>query len=274
MDAAQLAELLPDQIDPLYRYVSSISRDQQTAEDLVQETLVRALERADSLKSPKAMRSWLFRIAHNLTIDYYRRQREEPSEDLALAVERRWRDDDYTVDAEWVVSQAETAEEIRDALVRIPYGYRSVVVLHDAQGWTTAEIAALMDLSLPAAKQRLRRGRMMLVSALAHGHERRVATVHVPLRCWDARQHVSAYLDGELPQPTAAAVEKHLEMCPTCPPLYASLVSVRDRMSQLQDPDSVVPEDLARRLRESPNPPRSPARAGSARSRQGRRRAE
>lgn len=248
MDAAQLAELLPDQTDDLYRYVRSISRDPQTAEDLVQETLVRALERSDSLKSPKALRSWLFRIAHNLTIDYYRRQREEPSEGLALEVEGRWRDDDYTVDAEWVVSQAETAEEIRDALVRIPYAYRAVVVLHDAQGWTAAEIADVMDLSLPATKQRLRRGRMMLVSAMAHGHERRVATVNVPLRCWDARQHVSAYLDGELPRPTAAAVEKHLKTCPTCPPLYASLVRVRDRMSELQDPDSVIPDSLVKRI--------------------------
>lgn len=228
----------------------SISRDDATAEDLVQETLVKALEKADTLQSSDRLRSWLFRIAHNTTIDFYRRRREEPSDDLALEVEQRWREDDYTVDAAVVVARAETSEEVQDALVRIPVAYRSVVVLHDAHGWTSREIADVMDLSLPATKQRLRRGRMMLVSAMARGHERRVATSRVPLRCWDARRHVSAYLDGELPTTTSAAVERHLAICPTCPPLYASLVSVRDAMAEgLQDPDTVVPDGLAQRIR-------------------------
>lgn len=215
----------------------------------MQETLTRALEKADSLQSPAALRSWLFRIAHNTTIDFYRKQREDPSEDIAAEVEQRWRDDDYTVDADVVVIRSETADEVRDALVRLPYAYRSVVVLHDAQGWTAREVAEVMDLGLPATKQRLRRGRMMLVSALAAGHERRVATAGVPLRCWDARQHVSAYLDGELPQATATAVEAHLAGCPTCPPLYASLVSVRDAMGELRDPDAVVPDAVAERIK-------------------------
>lgn len=240
---------LPEQMPGLYRYISSITRDPATAEDLMQETLARALEKADTLQSPGALRSWLFRIAHNTTIDYYRRQREEPTEDIAVEVEQRWREDDYTVDAQVVVMRSETAAEVRDALVRLPYAYRSVVVLHDAQGWTAREIAEVMDLGLPATKQRLRRGRMMLVSAMAAGHERRVATAGVPLRCWDARQHVSAYLDGELPASTATAVEAHLEGCPTCPPLYASLVSVRDAMGALRDSDAVVPDHVAERIR-------------------------
>lgn len=249
MESSDLAAALPEQIPGLYRYVRSISRDDATAEDLVQETLTRALEKAGDLQSPAALRSWLFRTAHNATVDHYRRLREEPSEDLALEVEQRWREDDYTVDAEVVVARSETADEVRDALVRLPYAYRSVLVLHDGLGWTAREIAEVMDVGLPAAKQRLRRARMMLVSAMARGHERRVATSGVPLNCWDARQHVSAYLDGELPAGTAAAVERHLAACPTCPPLYAALVSVREAMGDLQDPDSVIPEGFARRLR-------------------------
>lgn len=240
---------MAEQIPGLYRYVRSITRDAATADDLVQETLVRALEKSDGLQSPAALRSWLYRIAHNTTIDYYRRQREDPSDDIADEVEQRWRDDDYTVDAAVVVTRSETADEVRDALVRLPYSYRSVVVLHDIEGWKAREIAEVMDLGLPATKQRLRRGRMMLVSAMAQGHERRVATAGVPLRCWDARQHVSAYLDGELPADTAAAVERHLEGCPTCPPLYASLVSVRDAMGEMRDPDAVVPDWVAEKIR-------------------------
>jgi RNA polymerase sigma-70 factor, ECF subfamily len=114
--------------------------------------------------------------------------------------------------------------------------------------WTVADIARATAISLPAAKQRLRRGRMMLVTALAAGAERRRALEGVPLRCWDARRLVSDYINGELARPERAAVERHLETCPTCPPLYAALVGVRARMAGLRDPNSVIPPTLATRL--------------------------
>ena len=159
--------------------------------------------------------------------------------------------DDYTVDTAAVVTAAETRAEIEDALVRLPFIYRTAVVLHDVEGLTVREVADITDVDLPAAKQRLRRGRMMLVSALAEGHERRVALQGVPLRCWDARSRVSDYLDGDVDAATAALLEKHLQTCPTCPPLVASLVGVRDRVGRLRDPDTVVEPSLAERLRGS-----------------------
>jgi len=64
------------------------------------------------------------------------------------------------------------------------------------------------------------------------------------MRCWDARIHVSDYLNGTLDSETAALVETHLEVCPTCPPLYAALVDASDRLSTLRDDDAVVPPDL------------------------------
>lgn len=68
------------------------------------------------------------------------------------------------------------------------------------------------------------------------------------MRCWDARQHVSDYLDGTLDAGTARSVEAHLERCPTCPPLYAALVGTRDAVGALRDADAVVPPGLAARL--------------------------
>jgi RNA polymerase sigma-70 factor (ECF subfamily) len=90
---------------------------------------------------------------------------------------------------------------------------------------------------------------MLLVSALAEDDERRQASLAQPLRCWRARRHVSAYLDGELDAATRSAVEKHLEACPTCPPLYASLVGVRATLGGLRDPDTVVEDAMAVRIR-------------------------
>jgi RNA polymerase sigma-70 factor (ECF subfamily) len=150
---------------------------------------------------------------------------------------------------ERVLERAELRDELEDGLARLPVMYRLPVVLHDALGWTGAEIASAMEAGLPATKQRLRRGRMMLVSALAEGDARRQASLAQPMHCWRARRHVSAYLDGELDEATTATVERHLESCPTCPPLYASLVGVRATLGGLRDPDAVIENEIATRIK-------------------------
>jgi RNA polymerase sigma-70 factor (ECF subfamily) len=255
VDDATMRRRLPAEVPGLLRFARSLSRDPQRAEDLVSETVVRALERAGSFRAESSLATWLHRILHNLAVDEVRRSREVPSDDVTVVaedVEARWHDDAYSVDAAEVVARAETRAELEDALIRLPVIYRAAVVLHDAEGLTVAEIADLTGVALPAAKQRLRRGRMMLVTALAAGAERRAVLDGVPLACWDARQHVGDYLDGALDGATSALLERHLGACPTCPPLYASLVGVTQALGRaggaLRDPDSVIPEAVARQI--------------------------
>jgi RNA polymerase sigma-70 factor (ECF subfamily) len=252
MDDATLRQRLPAEIPGLLRFARSLTRDPQRAEDLVQETVIRALERAAGFREESSLATWLHRILHNLAVDATRRDREIPSEEVADQVEALWQDDAYTVDAAEVVARAEARAELEDALIRLPVIYRAAVVLHDAEGLTVAQIADLTGTGLPAAKQRLRRGRMMLVSALAAGSERRAALAGVPLNCWQARSRVSDYLDGLLDRAVAAQLEQHLGGCPTCPPLYASLVGVREALGRaggsLRDPDSVIPPGTADRI--------------------------
>ena len=234
----------------LLRYARTIARSGESAEDLVQETLLRALQRADTFRGESSLSTWLHRILHNLAVDRFRQDREDATGDVEREVDEQWHDDTYTVDAALVVERAELRDELQDALLRLPVIYRTAVVLHDAEGMTMAEIADVHEIGLPAAKQRLRRGRMMLVSALAQGPERRAGTHGVPLRCWDARSRVSDYLDGELPVSDRVLVERHLEACPTCPPLYAGLVGTRDALGALRDADTVIPSPLADRISE------------------------
>ncbi|MGE0732996.1 MAG: sigma-70 family RNA polymerase sigma factor [Acidimicrobiia bacterium] len=209
---------LPAHLDDLYRYALSLTRDRDRAADLVQDTVLRAMERGHQFRNDAPLGHWLTVIAHRLAIDQGRRSsREIPMEES----EADWRDDSFSVDAVAVVERAATRAELEDALARLPFIYRSAVVLHDVKGLRVADIAEIHEIGLSAAKQRLRRGRMALVRALASGHERHLATKGVPLRCWDARQHVSDFLDGDLAPELAAAVEQHLSGCPTCPPLYA-----------------------------------------------------
>jgi predicted anti-sigma-YlaC factor YlaD len=68
------------------------------------------------------------------------------------------------------------------------------------------------------------------------------------MRCWDARKHVSDYLDGVLESPTAVMVQTHLSVCPTCPPLYAALVDAHAGLADHRDPDSVIPPVVRKRI--------------------------
>jgi RNA polymerase sigma-70 factor, ECF subfamily len=242
-----LATIAREHGDDLYRFARHLTHDHALAEDLVHDTLLQAWDKRGQFRGDASLRTWLHRILHNMAVDRIRRHGREV---VVEEVEDRWRDDAYTVDADAVIERAQLREELQDALVRVPEVMRTTVVLHDVEGWTVREIAELLDISLPAAKQRLRRGRMALVTALASGAERRGALAGVPLRCWDARRHVSDYLNGDLEPRTAEQVEAHLRTCPTCPPLYAALVGVHDQLGQLRDPNSVIPSAVIDRLRE------------------------
>jgi RNA polymerase sigma-70 factor (ECF subfamily) len=243
---AGFAAAVAAEVAGLYRYARSITPSQAEADDLVGDTVLRALERAAQYRGDASLRTWLHQILYHLAVDRARRHSRELSvED----VEARWRDDAYSVDAQEVVERAETAGELRDALIRLPARYRSAVVLHDAEGFPASEVAAVLGISLPAARQRIRRGRMMLVSALSRRAQRKAANAGVPLSCWEARERVSGYIDGELGLSDRAALEAHLAGCATCPPLFQALVGATSALGSLHDPDSVIPEALAERVR-------------------------
>jgi len=244
---ADFGMALAGELSRLVRLALHLTRDPATAEDLAQEAVLRAWSKRRQLRDDAPIGPWLNRILVNLVIDRSRARTDV--RELAVAdIEARWHDDDYSVDPEKVIARAELRDELEDALVRLPAGYRTVVVLHDVVGWPVSAIADALRIGLPAAKQRLRRGRMMLVSALAEGDPKRAASLAQPMHCWQARRHISAYLDDEVDSDTRAAVEGHLAVCPTCPPLYASLVGVRSQLGGLRDPDSVVPDEIAERV--------------------------
>ena len=114
----------------LYRFARSITTDQAEAEDLVGDTVVRAIERQAQYRGEASLRTWLHQILSHLAVDRARHHAHELSvEDVEIL----WRDQAYNVDAEAVVESAESGEELRDALVHLPQHYRSVIVLHDAE---------------------------------------------------------------------------------------------------------------------------------------------
>lgn len=247
LDRVRFEALVRELTPALSRFARGVVRDDATADDLVQEAFLRAWRARDGFRGDASPLTWLRRILHHAAVDRFRRlEREE----LVDAIDDVWADDAYTVDGDAVVERSLDRRELQDALVHLPYTYRSALVLHDVDGWTAAEIAEALDIGVPLAKQRIRRGRMALVTQLDRSAARRVALDGVVLRCWDARALVSDYLDDDLPAPDRQALEAHLAACPTCPPLYAGLVGTRAALGALRDPDSVVPPILVTRVRD------------------------
>lgn len=247
LDEGAFAALARDEGPLLVRAARRFTRSQEEAEDVVQEAFLRAWRGRDRYRGDAPPAAWLRRIVHNVAVE---RARRAPREVVVEEIEERWRDDAYTVDASVVAERAATRAELEDALVHLPAIYRAAVLLHDVEGWTVGEIADAQGVGPDTAKMRLRRGRMALVSSLAEGAERRAALDGVPLSCWEARRHVSDYLDGQVDGALARALEAHLGGCPTCPPLYTSLVGAKASLGHLRDRDDVVPDGVAGRIQE------------------------
>ncbi|MCI0581681.1 MAG: RNA polymerase sigma factor, partial [Chloroflexi bacterium] len=149
-DVDDFGAALAAELPRLARLALHLTRDAASAEELAQEAALRAWSRRRQLRDGAPVGPWLNRILVNLVIDRSRAHREE-HELTATDIEARWHDDDYSVDPEQVLGRAELRDELEDALVRLPAGYRTVVVLHDAVGWPVPAIADALRVGLPAA---------------------------------------------------------------------------------------------------------------------------
>lgn len=155
----------------IFRYIMSMVRDRAEAEDLTQETFLRAYRGRDSLRDEGAQTSWLYRIATHVCLDrlrqYARRAPMESETDL----------DQVDIPEADSPSVQETIERdemsacVQDYLNRLPDSYRAVILLRDMHELTAAEIAQLLGESLATIKIRLHRARRKLRPALEAGCE-------------------------------------------------------------------------------------------------------
>ena len=144
----------------LHRYCARMTGSVADGEDVVQETLARAYYELSALKEPPALRSWLFRIAHNRALDYLRRYDRRMGESLDAASHQSAADDATDPDALLAREQAVTTAVSR--FVELVPTQRSCVILKDVLDYSLEEISDLLDLSVMAVKAALHRGRWRL----------------------------------------------------------------------------------------------------------------
>jgi RNA polymerase sigma-70 factor (ECF subfamily) len=128
-------------------------RDAATAQDLAQETLLKAYRARATLRDPSRIEPWVYRIAHATVADHYRKR----SETVAI-------DGDMPSDAPSTASPVMEAiiSSARCYLETLPSTYRDPVHLADYEGLPHSEVARQLRLSLAATKARIRRGKLMV----------------------------------------------------------------------------------------------------------------
>jgi RNA polymerase sigma-70 factor (ECF subfamily) len=155
------------------RYILSMVRDPAEAEDLTQDVFLQAHRKLGSLQDPDAVTSWLYKIATHVCYDRFRRSsrqpRLEPLNFNGSVGARSEGDCEDETSLDRVLERAEMSACVRNFLEDLSDEYRQVILLHDVEGLTNAEIAEMVGASLDAIKIRLHRARRKLQVALATG---------------------------------------------------------------------------------------------------------
>lgn len=176
-DEAFHREAMPH-FDSLFRTARRLAGNQRDAEDLVQETFLRAYRFFRQFEPGTNCRAWLMRILHNVHVNAWQKRSRAPA---SVSLEST---EDYFLyartdggpSAESVVLSGTTDAEILEALDRLPLEYRSVVVLADVEQLQYKEIASILDVPIGTVRSRLARGRRLLQKMLLdYGRERNLA---------------------------------------------------------------------------------------------------
>ncbi len=156
----------------LYSAALRMTRNPADAEDIVQETFLKAYRAYDTFQQGTNLKAWLYRILTNSYINRYRKQQRRPSEvelgelqDLYL-YRRLGEDSGASVSAEEEVLEQFVDTDVKEALESLPEHFRIPVLLADVEGFSYREIAEIMDIPIGTVMSRLHRGRKALQQKL------------------------------------------------------------------------------------------------------------
>ena len=156
----------------LYSAAIRLTRNPTDAEDLVQETYLRAYRGFSGFEEGTNLKAWMYRILTNTFINTYRKKQREPltvstDEDIEdWYLYDRLGESGVEASAETEVLERIPDEDVQAALEALPEGFRLAVLLADVEGFSYKEIAEILDIPIGTVMSRLHRGRRALEKAL------------------------------------------------------------------------------------------------------------
>ena len=173
-DQATFAEQAMEHMPSLYTAALRMTRNPADAEDLVQETYLKAYRGFGGFTEGTNLKAWLYRILTNTYINIYRAKKRRPEEtDVedfeSLYLYHRLGGAEVAVagrSAEEEVLDRFTETEVKDAIEALPEQFRMAVILGDVEGFSYKEMAEILDVPIGTVMSRLHRGRRALQKRL------------------------------------------------------------------------------------------------------------
>ncbi len=163
-------EFMPH-INAMYNFAFRLTNDEEDANDLVQDTFLKAFRFIKSFERGTNAKAWLYRILKNSFINDFRKKTKEPSKVDYQEVEATYNSDEDaettgTIDLRAESVQDMIGDEIANALNSLQVDFRTVIILCDIEGFTYEEMAKILDIPIGTVRSRLHRARMLLKEKL------------------------------------------------------------------------------------------------------------
>jgi RNA polymerase sigma-70 factor (ECF subfamily) len=159
-----------EHLDSLYGFALVLTRNPTEAEDLVQETYLRAARAFGRLVPDSNLKSWLFAIMRNIRLNQIRHTKSGPQFvelDAEEETRTQWLDSRASNPHNVLIQKVER-EQVRAAIEKLPHLYREVIVLRDIEGFSYQQIAGILQCPAGTVMSRLGRAREQLRQLLVH----------------------------------------------------------------------------------------------------------
>jgi RNA polymerase sigma-70 factor (ECF subfamily) len=161
-DRGAFARVVETYWDRLFRWLYHLTRDRHRAEDLTQETFLKALAAVKSFRAGSNFRAWLFRIGHNNFVNLKRSERkspQSPAEEPPAA--------DPTAGPVTTAADREALERVGAAIAELPTDFRTALLLRAEEGMSFREVAAVLKITEETARWRVFKARQKLAKVLS-----------------------------------------------------------------------------------------------------------
>lgn len=167
-DNADFRQMALDHLDALYGFAMILTGNRVEAEDLVQETYLRATRAFGSLAPDSNLKSWMFAIMRNIRLNQLRHARSGPTfVEFDATDENMWQIMDESAQTPYVhLIRKIERDQVRAAIEKLPVHYREVIVLRDLEGFSYKQIAGILQCPAGTVMSRLGRAREQLRSLL------------------------------------------------------------------------------------------------------------